>query len=292
MSRVDLNIAFDSYGNMTDRALMAAYGYGQGTYPPPGSVPGGTGAGTWDFNKGPEFNTTRSGAESHRSQSNASRRTQSPMLMTGSRPSSPLSMIPNDASRYSSSPNTYQNQSYGDNDKGVNQYYRMSDDGHSAVRYPDNIVPLVIRSRPSSPDRPQSPSAISAFGRDTFDSRDEMSYSSKVGDMSHRSNKGDKSNRSNSPGRISFIDNGVRGIMKTNRGSNHQSYSPPPSYLPPPRPVPITPHQIYEYNKAIKAIRSIRDGIRSRKSWLYDPDIGTQKIVSMPVCDWVNDNVV
>lgn len=47
-----------------------------------------------------------------------------------------------------------------------------------------------------------------------------------------------------------------------------------------PAAVAVTPHQLYEYGRAIKAMRSIQEGIKSHKAWLYDADAGDAMIVS------------
>jgi hypothetical protein len=61
----------------------------------------------------------------------------------------------------------------------------------------------------------------------------------------------------------------------------HLQHSPTPALPAGTERTRTTSHQLFEYNKAIKAIRSIQSGLDSHRPWLFDAAAADTKIVRL-----------
>jgi hypothetical protein len=62
---------------------------------------------------------------------------------------------------------------------------------------------------------------------------------------------------------------------------HHLQRSPAPPLLTGTERTRTTSHQLFEYNKAIRAIRSIQSGLDSHRPWLFDASATDMKIVRL-----------
>ena len=149
-------------------------------------------------------------------------------------------------------------------------YYKVSDEGNMAVKYPSTSPPLVIQSRPKSSDEETvALSARMVIGRSQGTSR-LSSHRGTWGNEKDKDSGRDESSRPHSPNAR------ARAVV-------HLPFTPAtpsPIHLPPPSyaSTPLTPHQTYEYDKAIAALRNIKELVRTHKPWLFDSDEGALKI--------------
>lgn len=132
-------------------------------------------------------------------------------------------------------------------------YYRMSDE-HVAVRYPTESPPLASLNRPKSPYRVGQ---AKLRGSDT--DRDKARH------------------RQSNQGIVYYMDD--RDSAASPQRRQQSSTPPPPAGTQRTR---ITSHQLFEYTKAIRAIRSIQSGLDSHRPWLFDPAAADTKIVRLP----------
>jgi hypothetical protein len=138
----------------------------------------------------------------------------------------------------------------GAEDRGEMGYYCLSDE-HVAVRYPPESPPLAAMNRPRSPHR-TGPAKLQEIDMDK-----EKANASRHRQRNQRT--------------VYHMDD---------RGSEvspqHLQRSPTPAL-----PSRITSHQLFEYKKAIRAIRSIQSGLDSHRPWLFDAAAADTKIVRL-----------